>query len=335
MLESHSSGVLKVRGFRKNNSLFEFDTADRESKIPTRIFDPFYTPDHAKEQDWGSASVRHHQGTCGEMALRVPGRGVVRHRNPIACQREQQDIRRGGTRHAGVAAERAVLLVEDEEGGVGIRARLLVGAGAMLLPRLKHGRTKQHLQNGSFDVMVMNGRMPGGPSARKCIADVENSAGMKKRLLLTFSPSRRETRRFLQDKNVPSLAKPFEVADLISQVRGCCRGKMRRMRRLRRPGRARRKPGLCERRVVPSRTLQIGQRVYATPSDCRAAFGACVQVLRFYRADPAAAAFSSAASSLCSSPQHLRNQVGHFKRLRQRRHILILKESPRLRVRDG
>jgi hypothetical protein len=49
----------------------------------------------------------------------------------------------------------------------------------------------------------------------------ENSAGMEKRLLLTFSTvTDAETRRFLQDKNVPSLAKPFEVADLISQVLG-------------------------------------------------------------------------------------------------------------------
>ena len=28
-----------------------------------------------------------------------------------------------------------------------------------------------------------------------------------------------ETRSFLQEQNVPSLAKPFEIADLISQVR--------------------------------------------------------------------------------------------------------------------
>jgi hypothetical protein len=39
-------------------------------------------------------------------------------------------------------------------------------------------------------------------------------------LLLTFSTvTDQETRSFLQTKGVPTLAKPFEVADLISNVR--------------------------------------------------------------------------------------------------------------------
>jgi hypothetical protein len=38
---------------------------------------------------------------------------------------------------------------------------------------------------------------------------------------LTFSSvTDSQTRAFLQERNIPSLAKPFEVADLISQVRG-------------------------------------------------------------------------------------------------------------------
>jgi len=48
----------------------------------------------------------------------------------------------------------------------------------------------------------------------------ENCPGMENRLLLTFSSmTDTQTRSFLQEHNVPSLAKPFEVADLISQVR--------------------------------------------------------------------------------------------------------------------
>jgi len=43
---------------------------------------------------------------------------------------------------------------------------------------------------------------------------------MEKGLLLTFSSvTDPQTRSFLQEQGVPSLAKPFEVADLISQVR--------------------------------------------------------------------------------------------------------------------
>jgi hypothetical protein len=67
---------------------------------------------------------------------------------------------------------------------------------------------------------VMNGRMPGGPNAPEMYRWMsENSAGMQKRLLLTFSTVMdADTKRFLQEQDVPSLAKPFEVADLISQV---------------------------------------------------------------------------------------------------------------------
>jgi hypothetical protein len=66
----------------------------------------------------------------------------------------------------------------------------------------------------------MNGRMPGGPSAQEMHRWMaENSAGMQKRLLLTFSSVMdADTKRFLQEHDVPSLAKPFEVADLISHV---------------------------------------------------------------------------------------------------------------------
>ena len=49
----------------------------------------------------------------------------------------------------------------------------------------------------------------------------KNCPGLEKGLLLTFSTvPDSQTRSFLQEQGVPSLAKPFEVADLISQVRG-------------------------------------------------------------------------------------------------------------------
>jgi DNA-binding NtrC family response regulator len=81
--------------------------------------------------------------------------------------------------------------------------------------------TQQRLRNGSFDVIVMNGRMPGGCSAREMYEWIaQNCPGMEKGLLLTFSTvTDAETRSFLHEYRVPSLAKPFEVADLISQVR--------------------------------------------------------------------------------------------------------------------
>jgi len=70
-------------------------------------------------------------------------------------------------------------------------------------------------------VIVMNGRMPGGYSAQEIYEWIaKNCPGLEKGLLLTFSTvTDPQTRSFLQEQGVPSLAKPFEVADLISQVR--------------------------------------------------------------------------------------------------------------------
>jgi hypothetical protein len=71
-------------------------------------------------------------------------------------------------------------------------------------------------------VIVMNGRMPGGCSASEMYEWIAtNCPGLEKGLLLTFSSvTDAQTRSFLQEHGVPSLSKPFEVADLISLVRG-------------------------------------------------------------------------------------------------------------------
>jgi DNA-binding NtrC family response regulator len=81
--------------------------------------------------------------------------------------------------------------------------------------------TQEQLRKGSFDVVVMSGRMPGGCSPREMYDWIaKNRPGLEKGLLFTFSSvTDPPTRSFLQEHGVPSLAKPFEIADLISQVR--------------------------------------------------------------------------------------------------------------------
>jgi two-component system NtrC family sensor kinase len=115
-----------------------------------------------------------------------------------------------------------VLLVEDEEAVMEFERDVLVGAGAEVTTSMSVEDTQQRLRNGAFDVIVMNGRMPGGCSAREMYEWIaKNCPGLEKGLLLTFSTvTDAETRSFLQEHGVPSLAKPFEVADLISLVRG-------------------------------------------------------------------------------------------------------------------
>ena len=114
-----------------------------------------------------------------------------------------------------------VLLVEDEEAVLEFERDVLVGAGAEVTTSMSVEDTQEQLRSGSFDVIVMNGRMPGGCSATGNVRlDREEPPGLEKGLLFTFSSvTDPQTRSFLQEQSVPSLAKPFEIADLISQVR--------------------------------------------------------------------------------------------------------------------
>jgi DNA-binding NtrC family response regulator len=114
-----------------------------------------------------------------------------------------------------------ILLVEDEEAVLEFERDVLVGAGADVTTSMSIEDTQNRLRNGHFDVVVMNGRMPGGCTAREMYDWIaQQCPGLEKGVLLTFSTViDEETRTFLQEHGVPALAKPFEVADLISQVR--------------------------------------------------------------------------------------------------------------------
>jgi two-component system NtrC family sensor kinase len=114
-----------------------------------------------------------------------------------------------------------VLLVEDEESVLEFERDVLIGAGAEVTPSMSVEDTQEQLRKSSFDVIVMSGRMPGGYSAREMYDWIaKNRPGLEKGLLFTFSSvTDPQTRSFLQEHGVPSLAKPFEIADLISQVR--------------------------------------------------------------------------------------------------------------------
>jgi DNA-binding response OmpR family regulator len=80
---------------------------------------------------------------------------------------------------------------------------------------------KTALRNEVFDALIINGKMPGGWGAQEIYEWVKQSyGGLEKKLLFTFSSvADPETRKFLQENNVPMLVKPFEVADLINHAR--------------------------------------------------------------------------------------------------------------------
>ena len=224
MVEGSGSGVLKVRVFKKDAHVcVEFDDSGPGIKDPSRIFDPFYTTKSVGKGTGLGLSI------CYGIVKEHGGEIVARNREEggatiavrlLASEKPALPETVAPTRRESLLAGR-VLLVEDEEAVLEFERDVLVGAGAEVTTSMSVEDTQQRLRNGSFDVIVMNGRMPGGCSAREMYEWIaKNSPGMEKGLLLTFSTvTDAETRSFLHEHGVPSLAKPFEVADLISQVR--------------------------------------------------------------------------------------------------------------------
>jgi PAS domain S-box-containing protein len=224
MVEGEGSGVLKVRVFKKDAFVcVEFDDSGPGIKDPSRIFDPFYTTKSVGKGTGLGLSI------CYGIVKEHGGEIVARNREEggatievrlLASEKPALPEVAASTRRESVLAGR-VLLVEDEEAVLEFERDVLVGAGAEVATSMSVEDTQQLLRNSSFDVIVMNGRMPGGCSAREMYEWIAaNCPGMEQGLLLTFSTvTDPQTRSFLQDHRVPTLAKPFEVADLISQVR--------------------------------------------------------------------------------------------------------------------
>jgi PAS domain S-box-containing protein len=224
MVEGSGSGVLKVRVFKKDAYVCaEFDDSGPGIKDPSRIFDPFYTTKSVGKGTGLGLSI------CYGIVKEHGGEIIARNRDEggatievrlLASEKPALPETLPSTRRESVLKGR-VLLVEDEEAVLEFERDVLVGAGAEVVTSMSVEDTQQQLRNGRFDVIVMNGRMPGGCSAREMYEWIaKNCPGLEKGLLLTFSSvTDAQTRSFLQEQSVPSLAKPFEVADLISQVR--------------------------------------------------------------------------------------------------------------------
>jgi two-component system NtrC family sensor kinase len=225
MVEGSGSGVLKVRVFKKDAYVcVEFDDSGPGIKDPSRIFDPFYTTKSVGKGTGLGLSI------CYGIVKEHGGEIVARNREEggatievrlLASEKPALPETVASTRREAVLRGH-VLLVEDEEAVLEFERDVLVGAGAEVTASMSVEDTQRRLRNGSFDVIVMNGRMPGGCSAQEMYEWIaKNCPGLEKGLLLTFSTvTDQQTRSFLQEHGVPSLAKPFEVADLISQVRG-------------------------------------------------------------------------------------------------------------------
>src|SRR5258708_8899011 len=217
ILESGRPGKLKIRVYRENGHVCARFADDGPGlKDPKRIFDPFYTTQSVGKGTGLGLSI------CYGIVKEHGGEIVARNREEggatievrlLASEKPALPETVVPARREALLAGR-VMLVEDEEAVLEFERDVLVGAGAEVTTSMSVDDTRERLTRGSFDVIVMNGRMPGGCNAMEMYDWIaQNCPGLEKRLLLTFSTvTDPQTRTFLQEHGVPSLAKPFEVA---------------------------------------------------------------------------------------------------------------------------
>ncbi len=225
MLEVGPGGTLKVRVYTKDGNVHtEFHDSGSGIKEPHRIFEPFYTTKSVGKGTGLGLSICYGivQEHGGQINARngSSGGGVIEVVLPSAGQSATPEKAVPIARREAALAGR-VLLIENEEAVLEFERDVLTGAGAEVISSMNAEEMKSLLQNQSFEAIIVDGTVPGGGGAQELFGWLtENCPGMEKHLLFTFSSvAEPEVRSFLQEKSVPCLVKPFEVADLIAHAR--------------------------------------------------------------------------------------------------------------------
>ena len=225
ILEQTQGGLLKLVVHTKDGQLqVEFHDSGPGVKDTHRIFEPFYTTKGAGKGTGLGLSIcygiiQEHGGTI-TAHNREEGGAVIVVSLPPATQQAASESLPSSPRPDRVL-EGKVLLLESEDAVREFERDVLLGAGAEVVTAADEAALKSMLSSQSFSAIILDGKMSNGDTpADICRWISEQYSGMEKHLLFTFSTAvEPEVRSFLQEKNVPMLVKPFEVADLIAQVR--------------------------------------------------------------------------------------------------------------------
>ena len=225
ILEKGNGGQLTVKVYAETGNVHAvFEDSGPGIKEPNRIFDPFYTTKTIGKGTGLGLSicygiVKEHGGDIS--AHNRPEGGAIVDVKLPATERAPMPEEPTATPKREFALEGRVLLVEEEEAVLEFERDVLAGAGAQVTAVMKREEAEARLRSEQFDAVIIDGKMPGGwsaPEIHRWLA--ENHPGLERHLLFTFSSvAEPDTRKFLHDNHVPSLAKPFEVADLITQAR--------------------------------------------------------------------------------------------------------------------
>jgi two-component system NtrC family sensor kinase len=228
ILETGHAGRLQIRVYCQNGQVCTRFADDGVGiKDPKRIFDPFYTTKSVGKGTGLGLSicygiVKEHGGYI--TANNAPeGGAVIEVRLPAAvvAKPEPEAAKPVPRPHDGAVHGR-FLLVEQEEAVLEFERDVLAGAGAAVVTARTSDDAKARLLSEPFEAVIMTGKMSGGWNARESYTWIkENCPTMADHVLFTFSNGVEQSdgRAFLQENSVPTLVKPFEVAELINQAR--------------------------------------------------------------------------------------------------------------------
>ena len=167
ILETGRTGTLKIRVVSQGGHVSTQFTDDGAGiKDPKRIFDPFYTTKSIGKGTGLGLSicygiVKEHGGDI--TANNAPEGGAtieVRLPAAVSAKLEPEMVKASPRLHDGAVHGR-VLLVEEEEAVLEFERDVLMGAGASVVTAKTSQDVKTRLLSEHFDVIIMNGMMPG------------------------------------------------------------------------------------------------------------------------------------------------------------------------------
>jgi len=228
VLGTNRAGKLRIQVFQEHAQVCVRFTDDGPGlKEPKRIFDPFYTTKAAGKGTGLGLSICYGiiKEHGGDITARngADGGAIIEVRLPVAAAAVPcvAPVPVPVPRREVVLSGK-VLLLESEESVLDLERDVLAGAGATVVAVQTGSDARTRLASETFDAFVMNGRSAGDWSAKEAHLWLrEHCPGLENHFLATVSNGQEyaDIRAFLQEANVPCLVKPFEIAELISQVR--------------------------------------------------------------------------------------------------------------------
>ena len=223
ILEGNGQRCLNIRVYEASNRvIMEFHDSGPGIKDVKHIFDPFYT---TKEVGKGTGLglsicdgiVKQHGGEI--LAHNHPGGGAVFQLCLPAATNPA--VRTEKRCPAAVALSSRVLLLDSDATVAEFERAILLSTGADVSVVTSSEQAIAHLEKGTFDVVLLEGKRASGLSGIDVYEWLlDHRPEFTSRTIMTFAaPLDGRGRRFLSDHRVRRLLKPFEVADLIELVR--------------------------------------------------------------------------------------------------------------------